>query len=181
MAEKKEIYRTPVGTIKFPVLNDPEINQQGKETWSCVLAMDPKNPEFVTFERKMGDALAKVKGANCLFFKNDKSRNDEGVIAENGLKTMSFKSYFRPRFFDSARNPIDIKVGWGTEAIIAFNLVEFRDIRGKTGLARYIQGIQIIKLKTGERDADSCGFEEIKDGYRQDETSVVTGEDPWDE
>ena len=94
----------------------------------------------------------------------------DGEKVETEHVSMQFNSTFPLwdekgcKIFDSKGNPIETDIGWGSKCRVSFTLFPY-DVKGKTGVTRFIEGIQIIDLKLQGASADRCGFTVVEGGF----------------
>lgn len=162
--EKNQKLITPIGVVKFPktTIKDkvcttiiiPEGYEQDdtrKDSWSFVLTLDPKEPKVKELLAILDEEHKKIKKANFLPYKNDKTKNENEEIVETGLIAINFKSNFVPSIFDAKKNPCKEEIGWGSKVKVAFT-VKPVESQGKIGLGRYCRAIQIIELAKSNTD-----------------------------
>lgn len=176
---KVEMYVTPIGVVKFPktIINDKEypflfvpkdIPEDAVTSWKFSLAFDPEAGKAVI--AKLDELAKPIKGANFAPYKKDKAKNDDGDIEETGLVAVNFTSGYPIAIVDAAKDPCDIKVGWGSKVRVMFSVKPVNN-KGKVGLGRYCKAIQVIDLKESGTDLSGFGKEE---GFSSNSKS------PWD-
>lgn len=177
-AEVSEAIVSPTGIIKFPAVNDPEINEQGKQVWSCSLVLDPKKD--AGFLKMLEDEAKKVDKNAAVPHKPD-IKKENGEKIETGMRLVSFKSYFKPKLIDAKMKEVDVPVTWGSKVRIGFTIVPY-DLKGKKGITKYFQVVQIIDLNDANRDPRSMGFDVVNDGWDSENIFASTSANdlPWE-
>lgn len=186
MSSKKESYYTPAGLVKFPKtrINDKEfgylytpegITEDDSCSWKFSLILDPKLKEVKALMELLSDLAKDIKNANFSPYKNDKTKNEDGTITENGMIAVNFTTSWPITMVDGLKKPCKAKIGWGSKVFVKFQTSPVNN-KGKIGLGRYVKAVQIVELS--ESVTDLSGFSEQKDGFA---SSSETKETPWEE
>lgn len=188
---KKEYEKiiTPAGIAKYPRLNKPETQVNGKDVeprFKITVVIDeatPGAPEFLARIQKLHDAA--IAAANKALKPGKKLTinntirphvNDEGEVVEGkfevSAKTRAFREDGTPKsvpMFDAKGKPIKANVGGGSKVKVSVTPDAYNSTMG-AGVTLYLNGVQVLDLKefTGGASAKGCGFGE-EEGYSADE------------
>lgn len=151
MSSRKNV--TPLGTLKFPRLNTPDVKYNNYNT---KLLLDMNKPEDAAFieglkefmgseiDRLVQDLppkkLADIKEPIYPFTQDTNKDGDD-----TGLLAVKFTTKHPPRIVDAKRASITDIIFSGAEAYIAFGpKVGLRDKENAFGLTLYLNAVQVI-------------------------------------
>ena len=211
MAKKKtddrEVYKstTPIGTITFSHLTEPDYNFDKAGTYNVRLRLSAEDAEpILTKAKAMIDAeyekakaacktkleISKLKLAEDLPIKAELDDNAEptgnyiiGAKMKASGETPEGKPWTRrPVIYDAAGKPITdpkLTIWGGTQARVAFEMSAFNVAALGIGVSCRLAAVQIIKLVSGsQKSAEDYGFDAVEGGYVSDpgDTSDPTGD-----
>ena len=206
MADKKkpDNITTPVGVAKYPRLNKPETEVNGKALdkprYKVTLVLDESDAGVSELKERLEKLHAEAVAVAEAARKKDPKRkakqlvvnptikphlNDEGEEVEGKFeitaKTSAETKDGTPktvRMFDAKGKPVKAKVGGGSRIKLSLTPDGYDSNLG-AGLSLYLNAVQIIELKEfGGGNAGSYGFGE-EEGYTADEDSD-SGDDSSD-
>ena len=166
MAKEKIV--TPVGEVKFPNLEATAV-KESEDKYSIAVVFDPEATAVKEFIAKLDALVSEVKDANVTPYKDDYDMDDNGEKHKTGKVMVNFSSKYPPKIYDSANNKVDVKIGWGSKVRVAFIADKF-DYKGKRGISKYLQDIQVIELKA---PSDYNAFDEVDGGYVASDTEQI--------
>lgn len=163
----KQKFVTPVGEVKFPQIAKPDSFNK----YRISLVFDPKDEAF-------GKLIADLDAAEQEVDKKFRGKGHykknidlvDGEKVETDKVIMQFNSSFPLwdekgcKIYDSNGKPVETDIGWGSKCRVSFTLLPY-DVSGKTGITKYIAGIQIIDLKLQGASAEGCGFGAVEGGF----------------
>lgn len=146
---KKIRFITPVLTLVWPKLNEPDVYKPKKGPEKVRYVTDGKlEPADLKAVKKYLTDLAKKNMPDVsdpkLPFKEDKKTKDLLISASSGVK-------YRPPVFDAKNQkiPADVVIGGGTKARLDLTVNFFEISDENSGINLYINGVQVIDLQEG--------------------------------
>lgn len=161
MSQKKISFITPVVTLVWPKLNEPDVYKPKKGEPKIRYVTDAKlePADLKKLQKYLGDLAAKYLPdveEPKLPFKKDKKSGDILITASSGVK-------FKPPVFDAKNQkiPASVLIGGGTKAKLDLNVNFYEMSSTNSGINLYIRAVQVLELQEG---GFKSSFEEA-DGF----------------
>lgn len=149
MAQKKERFITPVGTLVWPKLNTPDVYtpKKGPEKVRYVTNFKLSDEDYkkvLTMLKKKAKELMPDVEKPKLPFKKDKKTDEITLVASSGVK-------YRPPVFDAKNKkiPAGVIIGGGSKARLDLTISHYEISAENSGINLYINGVQVIELVEG--------------------------------
>lgn len=179
------------GRAVFPKLNEPDtkFNPEGVYTTKLIMTPEEAEPLLAQLERMQDDAVkkaqAKKKGKRVktqdlpIQPEYDEEGNETGnfelktKMKASGVSQKTGKPWTRKLpLFDAQGNPTNVRVGGGSEIIVAMEPSAYDSASIGVGVTLRLEAVQVISLASGGgRDASGFGFGAVEGGF------VSSGED----
>lgn len=195
--KKSPKFTSPKGIAIFPWLNKPDTKFVPEGQYKITLRMSEEAAQpMIDKLQPMFDAVVakaqkdpKRKGKKIQthdFYKRvfDDEGNETGEIDFNfkmkasGVKKDGSPWTMKPDLFDATGAKLDpnVRIFGGSKVRVAYTVGEYDKAIG-TGISLRLEGVQVIKLVEGSRDASSYGFGDESDDEDADSDTDQSTED----
>lgn len=189
MAAKYKTHTTPVGTLGYPRLVEPDTKFNPEGEFRTNLSLDTPDKLKAFIDKQLDES---VKSATESEGKKVKRADPPYKVDDDGIIQFKFKLKHNVTYngkswqnkvalFDAKGTPLsNVSIGGGSQAKVAFEVVPYYTATVGAGVSLRLKAAQIIDLVeyNGSATADKFGFEE-EDGF--DATDVETTESTEEE
>lgn len=160
MKQKKTAFSSPLGVARYPWLTEPD-TAFGQEKFKCDLILSPEDakPLIEQVNKVAGDFGAMAGKASLPYFTDE----------DTGDVIFRTKTTYKPKFFDSAGDPIiESKVPpiWGGSKLKLGGWIAPWSMNGKCGITLQLMKCMIVEAKgPTEGGSANSGFEPVEGGF----------------